>query len=515
MKTTSELLWQLIQSLESNERLFFKRNFTDSRLPGKRLYLKLFDAISSQKKYNEDALLKKMAPALHKKNIASQKHYLYQLVCDALLQYDSRDSVAHGIYNDILLIRIYRKKGLLDEAHRLWKKTVLRARETESFALLNLLKTEFGKMVLFSGNHTRYDELHSIFKGNIISYNEYMGMITLRDMYTETLLLKRKAHFDLDDNLEHDVTRLLQQVSENEALYPGHSFWFRHYLRMNKATLLYLGNDIPASLVLLKQTWEDWKMNSQYLQTDSEFFIELLYMINYVGILHGSYQYVEDVFNDPINELVGEAQRANFEAIKYLALNKIYNKTARYTEVEKLVAFMKAKYKQWEPVLNADLNRTLNLSLGIASFVLENYTDALYFTKRGLAYFRDGAREEHASVANMLLLLITYNLNNDRLFDAQYRSTYSYFNKRPKKHPFEKALVQCLHRTFYMNDHTEKKAFYQRTLSLLEKSKDDKVQQMTFNIFNYPGWLSSRIQRIPYREYVRKNVRARSTELIA
>src|SRR4030095_14811790 len=101
----------------------------------------------------------------------------------------------------------------------------------------------------------------------------------------------------------------------------------------------------------------------RYLQSDSEYYIELLYMINYAGILNGSYGYVEEIFNDPINEMVGHAHRANFEAIKYLALNKIYNKMARYLEVEKLVASMKLKYKLWEPVLNTDLNRTLNLSL--------------------------------------------------------------------------------------------------------------------------------------------------------
>jgi len=515
MKTTSDLLWQLVRSLSSNEKLFFKRNFSGSNLPGHRIYLKLFDSIASQKKYDEEMILKKMAPALHKKNIASQKHYLYRQVCASLLQYENRDSVTHGIYNDILLIRIYRKKGLLDEAHRLWKKAVIKARQTESFAFLNLLKNEFGKMILFSGSHTRYDELLSIFKSNIISYDEYIEMITLRDIYTETLLLKRKAHFDMDESLRDKIGGLLRLVIETEMRYSGHSFWFHHYLWMNKATLLYLENDIDSSLALLKQTWKEWKKNPDYLKTNSEYYIELLYMINYAGILHGSYQYVEDIFNDSLNAMVGEAQRANFEAIKYLALNKIYNKTARYTDVEKLVGFMKAKYKQWEPVLNADLNRTLNLSLGIASFVLEKYNDAFYFTKRGLAYFRDGAREEHASVANLLLLLITYSLNNARLFDAQYRSTYFYFNKRQKKHPFETALVQCLHRTFYMKDPAGKKAYYQRTLSLLEKSKDDPVQQMMFNIFNYPGWLSSRIQRIPYREFVRKNISLTLTDQVA
>ncbi|MEO6612638.1 MAG: hypothetical protein ABIT05_14540 [Chitinophagaceae bacterium] len=508
MKTSSQFIWQLIHSLSSNEKLFFKRNFTGGSSPEPRLYIKLFDAIAIQKKYDEAAILKKFQPFLTKKNIASQKHYLQRQVADALVQYDSRNNAGQDIYNQIQLIRLYRKKGLFDEANAIWKKAVTKARLTESFALLNLLKTEFEKMILFSSLQTRYDELHSIFKGHIISYNHYTEMIRLRDVYTETLLLKRKVHFDLDDELKKKILSLLAQVNESKLIIETQSFWFRHYYRMSKATLLYLLNDIPGSMPLLQEVLDDWKKNPGFITTNSEYYIELMYMLNYAGILHGDYSYVAAAFNDTINDLIQEpSQRANFEAIKYLALNKIFNKTARYDEVEKLVSFMKVKYRQWEPALNPDLNRTVNLSLGIACFVLEQFSDALYFTKRGITYFKDGTREEHSAMANILLLLITYNLDNSRLFDAQYRATYTYFYKRKKKHPFETAVVQCLHRTFYMTDNKNKIKEYQKALEVFEQNKDDIVQQMIFSIFNYPGWLISKVQRISYRQYVEKKVK--------
>jgi hypothetical protein len=508
MKPSSNFLWQLIHSLNSNEKLFFKRNFSHNNLPTQRLYLKLFDAIAAQKKYNEAAALKKFHPQLNKKNIASQKHYLQKQVCDALIQYDGRNNESQEIYNQILLIRVYRKKGLLNEAHTIWKKAVDKARKTESFALLNLLKTEFEKMILFSSVHTKYDELHSIFKNNVITYGEYAEMITLRDIYAETLLLKRKTHYDLDDSLKEKITCLLKLVNDSKVSSSAESFWFRHYYYMSKATLLYLLNDIAAASLLFEQVHNSWKKNPDYINTHGEHYIELMYMINYTGILHGDYRYVMDAFNDDINNLIQDpAQRANFEAVKYLALNKIYNKTAKYKDVETLVQFMKTKYRLWEPALNSDLNRTVNLSLGIACFVLEQYNDALYFTKRAITYFKDGTREEQVAVAQILLLLIAYNLNNSKLFDSQYKGTYTYFYKRKKKHPFETALVQCLHRTFYMTDSREKITEYQKALQVFDQNQDDIVQKMTFSIFNYPGWLISKTQRISYRQYVERKVK--------
>lgn len=493
--------------MSSTEKLYFRRNFTQLRTAEKSIYLKLFNVIERQKKYDEVAIIKKFSPLISHRNLASQKHYLYKQLCEALLYCDSLNDNTHAIYRDIQLIRMFRKKGMLDEANALWKKTVLKARRAEAFALLNLLKAEFGKMILFSGNQTGDDELHAIFRGNIISYSEYTEMMNLRDIYTEVLLLKRKAHFDIDEKLKARIEILLEMVQKTEDSYPAHSFWFRHYQRMNKATLLYLTHDIAGSLSLLHEVWEDWKLHPHYLETESEFYIEVLYMINYAGILKGEFDFVENVFNDPIHVKIGHAQRANFEAVKYLALNKIYNKTARYNEVEKLIDYVKAKYREWEPVLNADMNRTLTMSAGIASLVLEQYSDALYFIKRGLSEYREGGRKEQEAVGHLLLLLITYSINNARLFDAQYRSTYNYFYKKQKKRAFETSLVQCFHRTFYMTDKKEKQEAFKHTLNVIEKTKNDKVQQMAFSIFNFPGWLNVMIQRIPYRQYVQKTVR--------
>lgn len=506
MKSSSSFLWELIHSLSSNERLFFKRNFSRA-VPGGHLYIRLFDAISKQQVYDEKGILLKFSPALTKKNLASQKHYLQKIIGEAIIQYDSRDNADHDIYNQILLIRIYRKKGLLDEALSIWKKAVTRARKTESFALLNLLKTEFEKMIMLSSGHTKYDELYSIFKGHIITYNEYVEMVTLRDIYAEVLLLKKKVHFDLDNLLKKRVSALLKEVNASRYIDTTESFWYRHYYNMNKATLLYLLNESAEAYSIYNDTMSSWQSSTSFIESHGEHYIELLNMINNTGILQGKFTYVEECFNSPANELIKDkTQRANFEVIKYLALNKIYNKKAQYSVVEKLLDSMRLKYRNWERYLNNDLNRTVNISLGISCFVLEQYQDALYYIKRAIAYFKDGTREEQAAISNILLLLITYSLDNIKLFDAQYKSTYTYFYKRKKKHPFETAFVQCLNRTFYLTEASKSEEF-RKTLGVFIANKDDLIQQKALNIFNYEGWLQSKIQRIPYRQYVEARVR--------
>ncbi len=515
MKSSSDFLWHLIHSLTKNEKLFFKRNFAVSRSKTESLYIKLFDEIARQKEYDEAAILKKFEPALSKKNIAHQKHYLQKQICDAIITYDNQVSDSRDIYDQVKLVRIYRKKGLIDEAHSAWKKAVISARNSESFALLNLLKTEFEKMVLSSNHPASYDELHDVFKGNIITYTEYAEMITLRDLYTEILLLKRKAHFDQGQELRKKTENLLAKIERTSSCTSFQSFWFRHYYSMSKATLLYLSNNSAAAMGLLQQVFTAWKQNPRYIKTHGEYYIEVLYMINYAGVLNGDYQYVLNCFEDRLNEELQEpVQRANFEVVKFLALNKVYNKTGKYEDVETLVDHMKKKYRHWEPTLSDDMNNTVNISLGIACFVLHQYADALYFIKRAITYFRDG-REEHAAAANMLLLLVSYEMNNSRLFDAQYRSTYNYFYKRKKSHVFETALISCLHRTFYTTETKKRSEEFQKALEIFKTNKEDVTQQRSFNIFNYPGWLTSKVLRLDYKEYVQRQLKKEATAVPA
>lgn len=72
-------------------------------------------------------------------------------------------------------------------------------------------------MILFSSVQVKYDELYTLFSSNIMSYDEYAEMITLRDLYTEILMLKRKAHFDFDEELKTGIRLLQEKILNRKA----------------------------------------------------------------------------------------------------------------------------------------------------------------------------------------------------------------------------------------------------------------------------------------------------------
>jgi hypothetical protein len=491
--------------MSRNEKLYFRNEGNESRNGKSSLYMKLFDCISKQKTYDEQAILKQLSPAISKKNIAYQKHYLYNLLNDSLVRYDNRNNPEQLIYKNIQLIRVKRKKGLLDEALLLWRKTMQQARQVELFSMSQLLKKEFEKMIMFSSVQIRYDELHDVFRSNTLTYDYYAEMITLRDIYAEIVMLRRKAHFDFDEKVKKHLLELKKQVIAKKHGLESPSFWHRHYTGMCLATLHFLFNELDPCLDLIKKGIDDWWKNHHFIEPESEHYLELLYLVNYAGIKHGAYHYVESVFNHQANLLIKEDRvKAGFEVLKYLALNKIYNKTARYQDVKKLVDQMKEAYTGWEPLLSAELNRTVCFSMGIASFVLDNYAESLQFIRRGVTYFKDGTREEQLVFAHLFLLLIQYMMGNPKLFEAQYKSTYGYLYKKKKLDQFEKILIHCFYDSFYLQSQKEKTGVFKNAVAELEINSGSEMQASILNIFNFKGWLESQVQRITYKEFVKR-----------
>ena len=508
MKTPSDFLWRFIHSLTHKEKLFFKRNFAASKPADQHLYLKLFDAINSQKKYDEPLLLKKFKPELSKKNIAAQKNYLQRQISEALIFYEYKNNEEHYIIRLRLLVRLFRKKGLLDEALLIWKKAIQRARKVESFAISALLKLEFEKILLISGSHTSYDELLSIFKQNLITYEDYAGLTTLRDIYTEIILIKRNSHFDISETDRKRIADLYKQVISYERTDEFPAFWFSHYFLICKITLLYLMGDSESALPQLKLLYQNWKKKPEFISTHGEHYLEMLYMINYCGVQCHDFDFVTKAYSDSLNQLLeDEILKANFEAYRFMAMNRVFNKTGNYNAVQQLINRSKNSISKWEPFLNDDINRTVHISAGISFFVSEDYDHALSFAKGAVTYITEGVRKELFSFGQIFLLLITYCMNNERLFEAQYRATYGFFYKR-NKHAFEKAIIDCLRQTFYVTDNKERFEKYKKAITIIEENEKDNFQKNIFTVFNFKGWLESRVLRISYKKYVEQKIKA-------
>lgn len=69
MNTSTSVLWELIQNMNRNEKLYFKRKGAVSAGVKHPLYIKLFDTIAKQSEYDEAAIIKNYHPRLQRRTL--------------------------------------------------------------------------------------------------------------------------------------------------------------------------------------------------------------------------------------------------------------------------------------------------------------------------------------------------------------------------------------------------------------------------------------------------------------
>ena len=134
-----ESLFNLIKSLNRNEKGYFKK-FVSSRTDSSRNnYIKLFDIIDKQDVYDEAALKEKVDVKKIAKNLSVYKNYLYGSILKSLRSYHQEISVDATLHEMLRDAEILFNKSLLRDCESVIRKAISLAYKHEKFtALLDL-----------------------------------------------------------------------------------------------------------------------------------------------------------------------------------------------------------------------------------------------------------------------------------------------------------------------------------------------------------------------------------------
>ncbi len=122
---SSDILFQLIKSLEKAEKRHFKLYINRNSGNADLKIVRLFDAIDKQKEYNESAILKKMDDVT-RPQLSNLKTHLYKQILASLRLLKSSDSIDLQLNEQFDYAHILYKKGLFLQSLRI----IDRAKET-------------------------------------------------------------------------------------------------------------------------------------------------------------------------------------------------------------------------------------------------------------------------------------------------------------------------------------------------------------------------------------------------
>src|SRR3990172_3171206 len=135
MKTPSQDLFLLIKSLSKTEKRYFKK-FSDLHGKQDNQYLILFDAITKQKQFDEEALKKQFKGQAFLRQFPVAKNYLYSRILDALEFYHRDSSIHSSVRRNIYRAELLQKKGFYDQSMKLLRRAKVEANELDLFHAL-------------------------------------------------------------------------------------------------------------------------------------------------------------------------------------------------------------------------------------------------------------------------------------------------------------------------------------------------------------------------------------------
>lgn len=500
------VLWSLVKSMGQAEKQHFLKKFK-IRLPDKSypIYIRLFEWICRHKKADEKILLEDLGPELNKKNLSYTRHYLQNQLMEALGQLEEKRNNRAALIHNVPVIRKLFQQGQHIMAIRLWKQALRQARKLEDFVLIKLLKDEYLYFEIYYNKNNSYSDLLQIYNDRIVDTEEYFQITQLEELCFESILMRKKAHFNLSPGMKKQLQKLashpLLQKQPDTNPFSRYHFW-----SLTHGIIHYLQTDYKSSVAYFDPLIVQWQAHPEHIAYRPETYLEVVYIYTYAAMHLGRFNEIEAVYHHSSNKHIKDRyNHYYFTVLKYLTFLRINHKKGNYPGVSKLLKKMKPHIPEWKEYLPPDLQRPLLMSVSISCFVLDDLDEADAYARQALLLFNDDMRADQARVTHLFLLLICYETKNEWIFRNQFQACYQYFYRNKTFSNFEKEIMSVLKKTFPYRRNDKNLSLLKTSLISLNKNNSN-VKKEVCHIFNFPGWIASRIGGIAYRDWVRQKL---------
>jgi hypothetical protein len=511
MKTPSSRLYDLVKSLTSAERRYFKL-FINSKDATSSKYERLFDAIAASDSFDEEKLMN----AVYGKNptetrkYSELKSYLYDLVIRSLQSFDEKTSVDYRLKNQLLGVRALFKRSHFEDCKTILAKVKKTATEYEDFkTLVEVLDWE--KKIAYTQHDINFlsSELERIANeeqecldklSNISAYRNifFKFLVSIRKDVSRSQAQRDRFALLMENPLMKDEAQARSFIAK--VIY--HRILSIHYFSTSNFEFFYSSSNKLISLM---------EQNQLML---NEGVSEYISVLNNHIISCGRLGKIEEVRRTLDKLLRVKPVTTEDEVIihrqYYMNKFRLCISTGEFEEgAMELKRHLKTagKYDKEQFVKS-----TFYLQYFCIYFGNSNFDDALNSLNDWLKLSESEERKDLQSLARILNLIIHYELGNTMLLDSLLRSTYRYLNKSNRLSEFERKMMNFIREVG--KPHSKRET--QQILETLKQDFEELSKQPSygvFELFDIISWLESKINNKPYAEVVRERFLRQSLPL--
>ena len=505
----ADTLFELIKSLDKQEKRYFILFVSRYTIKKNSDAVRLFNLLCPMKEYDEKRVREKYAGEGFAKHLPETKYQLRQLILKSLNYYHTGDTNDSKIWELLNCFDVLYSKNLIAQCKKILAKAKQIAEKREKFPLLiEIFQREklFLEREQYIGKKEKdIDRFFGNFQkvisqmDNLGRYNYLRARVLLR--FHLKYLQKSSEEWQhlrntMNDPLLNKEEKCLSKEAQLEFNLINGIFRFHHRDWIN--AIQYYRKQVE----LLEESAEGIKENiHRYIAAYNNFLL-ILFNLN----LHDDFYYHLQRFRTiPEKYGAGISIEMKVFCLSYSLETILYIVTGNFDKAAGLEKKIVAGLEKHTATMPAPQKFNLYYNLAYAHFGLCQYKNAAYWVNKILQ--RDASEEwvNYFGHAQLLNLIIHYELQSENLFESFVRSTYGFFYKRKMLFKFEGLVLNFIRKEMPKIDSQKRliEAFSMLRKDLLELEKEP-IEKESFENFDIISWLDSKIEKRPFAEIVRE-----------
>jgi len=489
MKSASSTLHGLIRSLTATEKRYIRKSAMDKDSAA----LKLMDAIAKQQKYDEPLLRKNHKNASFIKNLAVNKQYLYDYICNALVQYRRKEKEINILHQAASFLMLH-EKGLAESRPKALDKQITISKELGLYSLaLELL-------------HIKKRQATNL------SLSEFRIIQTIETDLQKDIALEN-AYWDV--LIQIRIASRAYQDEPSDALRKPLESWLRDPLIYEKKGAIHVVAELYfyESQILLfdaldkkekahEYKWEYIKLldkKPKYLHRFSNKYAEI-----YLSIINDyfdngeeelamdSLKYVRDIKHLPSFKRTAKL-KFNIFIKSYEMELAHYRAYAEFNKITPILSDLKKDLELNESYLSVEQKLGFCYHAAYACFCEKKYEASLEWVKTLIEYKKTDIIPDELIGARLIELIALFEIKQHRGISEKILETRKYIRKHRLPSASEKHLFDFLASAIESYRFSQVRMLNFQLLELLIKEKRNKIEKAFTPTFDLVRWCENRI----------------------
>jgi hypothetical protein len=495
----SDILFQLVHSLEKSEKrnfkLYIKRNSANADLK----IIELFDAIEKLHEYDETILLKRLT-SIKKQQLSNTKAHLYKQLLASLRLIRSSDSIDLQLHEQLDYARILYNKGLYLQSLRILDKVKeLAVHYNQDSFLIQVISLEkkIETLHITRSMQNRADQLTA----EAIEVNDKRRMITSLSNLALNLYswYIRNGHARNEKDEEGIKNFFYTHLPAASASFRG--FYERLYYYQSYCWYAFIRQDF-LQYYRYTQKWVNLFLeNELMIEVETGHYIKGMHNLLNAHFDLRNYRKFEitlDSFERFARSPVALAHDNNkIQLFVYIYSARINQHIMRgsFTEGLALVPYIKQNLVEYALYLDTHRVLVFNYKIATLYFGAGDYENSIDHLRKIINDNVD-LRNDLQCYARLLHLIAHYELGNYELMEHLIRSVYRFMSKMQNLTAVEEMMFRFLRKSFDIPT-KQLQPELEKLLTNTKEVEKSRYETRAFAYLDIISWLESKVHGKP------------------